>query len=173
MKTSNSVVKRVSAALISSAAVVVFVAGCSSSSDSISKPEDAAPGSCVQLSGTDANNMTVSKVECEGSTELSFFSAGTVAKSANCANDNYSYVTFPGSEAKLCLAVNLTAGNCYQINPENIVDYRRVECGTAPQGKATVYKVASRTDGTTTCGAEQLTVNYDQPKALTYCLEKG
>lgn len=159
---------------VAAVAAMFFIAGCNVSvgeSDSVSKPEDAAAGTCVSLSGTDANNMKVTKVSCDGSTELSFYSAGAVAKDANCATENYSYVTFPGADTKLCLAANFAQGSCYQINPQNIVDYRRIDCGTAAKAGATAYKVASRTDGTASCTTGQLAVDYTQPKTIGYCLE--
>lgn len=150
--------------------------GCSVSvgdSASISKPEDAAPGTCLTLSGTNAQDMKATKVACDGSTELSFYSAGTVAKTATCTTPDYSSMTFPGSDSKLCMALNLTEGSCYQINPSNIVDYRRIDCGTSAKGQATAYKVTSRTDGTANCAEGQLAVDFTQPKTIGYCLQKA
>ncbi|GAB17698.1 hypothetical protein GOEFS_037_00010, partial [Gordonia effusa NBRC 100432] len=98
--------------------------------------------------------------------------AGAVGKTADCATENYSHMTFPGSDSKLCLALNLAQDSCYQINPSNIAVYRRIDCGSTPTDGAVAYKVVSRSDSAASCGAGQLAVNYEQPKVIGYCLEK-
>ncbi|NMO01534.1 hypothetical protein HH308_09950 [Gordonia sp. TBRC 11910] len=155
-------------------ATVFFAGGCSfsvGSSDSVTKPDDAAPGTCVSLSGTDAKNMTVKKVSCDGGTELTFYSAGTIAKTGKCATADYTTLSFPDTDTQLCMALNMAQGSCYQINPNDIADYRRIDCGTAGKAGTSVYKVASRTDGTASCTTGQQAVDYTQPKAIGYCLE--
>lgn len=134
-------------------------------------PSDAPAGTCVRLSGANSNDMSVTTVSCVGTTQLSFFSAGTVPASGSCPTADYSYVTFPGATSKLCMVPNMTQGSCYQINPSNIVDYGLVTCGTAPATGATVYLVTKRVYGIATCSSAELAVNYAQPSTLGYCLK--
>lgn len=136
----------------------------------VTSPGQAPAGACVKLSGTSADSITVTTASCSGSAELTFISAGTVAASASCATVNYSYVTFSGA-GKLCLVPNMTQDNCYQINPNNIVDYSLVGCTATPASGATIYQVTARVTGTATCSATEVAVNYDLPSSLGYCLK--
>ncbi|MFW0791482.1 hypothetical protein [Gordonia sp. CPCC 205333] len=179
MTTYRSVVKRVSAALVAGAAMVL-VAGCSGSvsiggSDAITKAGDAPVGSCVRI-GTEPKDgkVEVFKASCDTSGDLTFIAASVVPAGQECADQNYSHITFDNDSEKLCVASNFAADTCYQIptaGSATLADYRRIECSATPKTGTTAYRVVSRTEGTATCPAGQQAVNYAQPKPLGFCLE--
>lgn len=160
---------------LAAAAAAVLIAGCSASvsvgDQNVTKPADAQPGSCITIGGDNPSSATVRKADC-GSADLTFYVANTVPKSGSCDTNNYSYVTFPGSDDKLCLALNMRQGECYQINTSNITQYKRIDCAAKPAEGATALKAVSRTDGVASCGEGQMVVNYTQPKTVGYCLEQ-
>lgn len=181
MTTPRTMIQRVIAGLVGTAAIVL-VAGCSVSvgsegSDSISKPEDAAIGSCVSIGDKagKGGKIDIEKADCNTTDRLTFTAASVVPAEQDCGNPNLSHVTFAGSSGKLCIASNFEAGSCYQVpsgKGASLADYRKVECSAAPKRGSIIYRVASRTDTAATCPTGQLAVNYTAPKTIGYCVEK-
>lgn len=135
----------------------------------LTEAASAIAGTCLTLRGANANSMTAVTVSCDGSDDMSFISAGLASAAGTCTNDNYIVMRFPGFADKLCMAPNMQQGRCYQINPDNIVEYGLVGCDTQAAAGATIYRVAQRVNGTAKCAVGS-PVNFDQPSPLGYCL---
>jgi hypothetical protein len=122
-------------------------------------------GDCVTL-GTAGDD--VQRTDC--STDPSFTVGAALDTDRPCASINYIEYNWSVDNTtigRLCLAENLTAGQCYQPNSTGRT-LEQIDCTTADD-KA--YKVIERldADNPALCPANTTAYNYPTP-ARTYCL---
>lgn len=161
---------------------VIVGLGVIGSKDNVGDADDVAIGDCVSVTGKQrTDDLKASKTSCDSTEKFTFYVASkTNSVGANCPDENYSRLYWTGGRKssdkpqQLCLVPNLVAEKCYTI-PSGAVgslsDFAVVDCGTEGSGSTQVMRVGQRTSGQPSCTENQLSVFFQLPEPVGYCLE--
>jgi hypothetical protein len=125
-------------------------------------------GECVTLSAGGSGELAITKVDCR--TDPSY-TVGTIATpGAACPSPTYLRYVWATADAPvgaLCLADNLRAGHCYQLEPAGVLD--PVDCARSRVSGSEVARRLDNVSDVTMCPQNTTAYAYPIP-ARTYCL---